>query len=128
MIKRVDMSRPGNVDEYIALFDDEHKQDFLRQLRDLSRIAAPTAGEGIKWGSPAYFLDTILFSFAGYTRHANFVFTPSAKEAFSARLDDFDTGKGSIKLPYDRDIPADLLTEMITYRIREFEVDGIKWM
>lgn len=128
MIKRVDLSKPGTVDEYIATFDSESQRDFLTQLRDLSREHAPTAGEGIKWGNPAYFLDSILFVFAGYTHHANFVFTPSTKEAFADRLSGFDTGKGSIKLPYDEEIPAELLAEMIGYRIREFEVDGVKWM
>ncbi|MGV2820165.1 MULTISPECIES: iron chaperone [Brevibacterium] len=128
MIKRVDLSRPGNVDEYIATFDSVEQQDFLRHLRDLSREHAPTAGEGLKWGNPAYFLDTILFAFAGYQRHANVVFTPSTKDAFADRLTDFDTGKGSIRLPYDEEIPDALLAEMIAYRIREFEVDGVKWM
>lgn len=128
MIKRIDLSRPGNVDEYIASFEDTERQDFLRRLRDLSRANAPTAGEGLKWGSPSYFLDTILFAFAGYNEHANFVFTPSTKAAFADRLTGFDTGKGSIRLYYDREIPGDLLAEMIAYRIREFEVDGVTWM
>lgn len=128
MIKRIDLSRPGNVDEYIATFEDAQKQDFLRRLRDLSRASAPTAGEGLKWGNPTYFLDTILFAFAGYSNHANVVFTPSTMEAFADRLSDYETGKGSIKLYYDRAIPVELLTEMIAYRIREFEVDGVTWM
>ncbi|RAG65776.1 DUF1801 domain-containing protein, partial [Burkholderia multivorans] len=99
-----------------------------RHQRVLSREHALTAGEGLKWGNPAYFLDTILFAFAGYQRHANVVFTPSTKDAFADRLTDFDTGKGSIRLPYDEEIPDALLADMIAYRIREFEVDGVKWM
>ncbi|GGC29736.1 hypothetical protein GCM10010974_10400 [Brevibacterium sediminis] len=66
--------------------------------------------------------------FAGYKKHANVVSTPSTKDVFADRLQDFDTGKGSIKLPYDGEIPTELLTEMIAHRIREFEVDGVKWM
>lgn len=128
MSKRVDQSRPSDVDEYIAGFDDVSKQDFLRRLRDLSRANAPTAAESLKWSTPAYSLDTILFVFAGYALHANFVFTPSTKDAFADRLSGFDTGKGSIKLYYDREVPVDLLAEMIAHRIREFEVDGVKWM
>ncbi|AOP54996.1 MAG: iron chaperone [Brevibacterium aurantiacum] len=117
-----------NVDDYIAGCDDEYKRGFLARLRDLSRSAAPTAEEGTKWGNPAYSLDTILFAFAGYAKHANFVFTPSTKEAFADQLGDFDTGKGSIKLYYDREIPTDLLSQMIAHRIHEAEVDGVKWM
>ena len=121
-------SKPASVDEYIASFDDEQHRDFLTRLRELSRAAAPQAEESLRWGSPAYALDSILFVFAGYKKHANVVFTPSTKEAFADRLQDFDTGKGSIKLPYDDEIPTELLTEMIAHRIREFEVDGVKWM
>lgn len=121
-------SKPASVDEYIASFDDEQHRDFLTRLRELSRAAAPQAEESLRWGSPAYALDSILFVFAGYKKHANVVFTPSTKEAFADRLQDFDTGKGSIKLPYGDEIPTELLTEMIVHRIREFEVDGVKWM
>lgn len=53
---------------------------------------------------------------------------PSTKEAFADQLGDFDTGKGSIKLYYDREIPTDLLSQMIAHRIHEAEVDGVKWM
>lgn len=121
-------SKPTTVDEYIASFDGELNRAFLTRLRELSRAAAPQAEESLKWSSPAYAFGSILFVFAGYKRHANFVFTPSTKEAFADRLQDFDTGKGSIKLPYDDEIPTELLTEMIAHRIREFEVDGVKWM
>lgn len=121
-------AKPGTVDEYIATFADERHREFLNRLRDLSLNHVPQATEGLKWGNPAYSLDTILYVFAGYSKHANFVFTPSTKEAFADRLQDFETGKGSIKLPYDGEIPTELLTEMIAFRLREFEVDGVKWM
>lgn len=127
MIKRVDLNQPGNVDEYIGGFVDEETRDFLRTLRDLCLANAPGAGEGLKWGSPAYFRDTILFMFSGFEQHAKVTFTPSTKEAFATRLADFETGEGSVGLPYDRDIPADLLAEMMTYRFRWWEVDGITW-
>lgn len=123
-----DRTRPGSVDEYIASFADRSHRDFLTRLRELCRAEAPTAAESLKWGNPAYSLGTILFMFAGYSKHANFAFTPSTKDAFIHRLGDFETGKGTIKMPYDRDIPTELLSEMIAHRIRECEVDGVKWM
>lgn len=120
-------SKPTTVDEYIGSFD-EPTQSFLARLRALSREAAPQATEGLRWGSPAYFVDTILFVFAGYARHANFVFTPSTKAAFSAELSEFTTGKGSIQLPYDQPVPCELLKRMIAHRIVEFDTDGVRWM
>lgn len=125
---RADVTRPETVDGYIATFTDAHHREFLTRLRLLSREQVPQATESLKWGNPAYSLDTILFVFAGYSKHANFAFTPSTKEAFAGRLQGFDTGKGSIKLPYEREIPTELLAEMIAFRLREFEVDGVKWM
>lgn len=121
-------AKPETVDDYIAAFTEAHHREFLTRLRHLSRDLVPQATESLKWGNPAYSLDTILFAFAGYAKHANFVFTPSTKAAFADQLQDFDTGKGSIKLPYGQETPTELLAEMIAFRLREFEVDGVKWM
>lgn len=121
------MAKPQTVDEYISS-SPKVAQARLRELRELSLAGAPQATEGIKWGQPAYSLDTILFVFAGYKQHANLVFTPSTREAFSADLTQFRTGKGSVQLPYDEPLPTELLGRMIAYRIDEFEQDGILWM
>lgn len=88
----------------------------------------PHATETLKWGAPAYAVETILFIFAGYAKHANFVFTPSTLEAFAGELSEFSTGKGSVQLPYAEPIPVELLGRMIGYRVTEFETQGIRWM
>ncbi|MCW2134449.1 iron chaperone [Arthrobacter sp. VKM Ac-2550] len=111
------------VDEYIGSFP-ESVQPRLRELRKISRAGAPIAAEGLKSGNPAYSLGTILFIFSGHQKHANFVFTPSTLAAFSDRLAGYKTGKGSVQLPYDEPVPADVLGMMIAYRIREYEKDG----
>jgi uncharacterized protein YdhG (YjbR/CyaY superfamily) len=97
-------------------------------LRDLSCVHAPEADETLKWGAQAYAVETILFVFAGYTKHANFVFTPSTREALDGELSGFRTGKGSVQLPYADSIPTGLLGRMMDYRVKEFEADGIRWM
>lgn len=123
------MTNPTMIDEYIASHD-EPAATLLRELRALSRDAAPATTEAIKWGSPAYVhpQGTIMFVFSGHKQHANVTFTPSTREAFAAELAAFETGKGSVKLPYDRPVPVELLRRMITHRIEEFEQDGVNWM
>lgn len=121
------VNKPSTVDEYLDAFPDT-AQALLRQLREISRAGAPNAVEGLKWGSPAYSLDTILFVFSGHKSHANFVFTPSTREAFAKELTAFKTGKGSVQLPYTEPVPSELLNKMIQYRLKEFETDGVKWM
>lgn len=123
------MTKPTTVDEYIAAREDL-AVGMLRELRALSLEAAPETTEALKWGSPAYLhpRGTILFVYSAHTQHANFTFTPSTREAFDAELAGFETGKGSVKLPYRTEVPAQLLRRMIAYRIEEYEQRGMRWM
>lgn len=81
------MGGHGSVGEHIDSFDMPARV-LLRHLRELSRAAAPDATEALKWGDPAYVHEdgVILFLFSGFKAHANFVFTPSTRQAFSDEL------------------------------------------
>lgn len=122
------MTRPTTVDEYLATFAEPGRAR-LAELRALAREAVPAATETLKWGNPAWLHPdgVILFVLSGHARHANLVFTPSTREAFADRLAAFDTGKGSVKLPYADPVPAELLSAMIAHRVHEHEVDGVGW-
>lgn len=122
------MTKPTSIDDYIAAHE-EPARSRLQELHRLAQAAAPEAIEAIKWGSPAYLHSkgTILFIVTAHAKHANVTLTPTAREAFDDELSDFETGKGSVKIPYDHEVPSDLLRRMITYRIREFEDDGVMW-
>ncbi|MCX5535498.1 DUF1801 domain-containing protein [Streptomyces sp. NBC_00006] len=123
------MSKAETTDDYYEGFGGQGRE-LLEQVRTLAHEAVPEAAEAIKWGTPAWIhpSGTILFMVNGYTKHANVVFTPSTRAAFDADLADFTTGKGSVKLPYGRPVPGDLLRRMIAYRVREHEVEGVRWM
>jgi uncharacterized protein YdhG (YjbR/CyaY superfamily) len=123
------MARPQSIDDYLGGFTGQDRE-LLEQLRALAHEAAPKATEAIKWGYPAWVhpSGTILFMVSGHAKHANITFTPSTREAFDADLADFSTGKGSIKFPYGRPVPDDLLRRMIEFRVREHEDDGVLWM
>lgn len=117
------------VEEYLDTLTTERHERMV-ELVDLARRAAPQATGAIRWGHPAFLHadGVILFTLSGHARHANVVFTPSTKNAFTDELADLETGKGSVKLPYDAEVPTDLLRRMIAYRIDEHEVHGIGWM
>jgi uncharacterized protein YdhG (YjbR/CyaY superfamily) len=70
----------------------------------------------------------ILFMLSAHKAHASVAFTPSTREAFAEQLTGFETGKGTVKLPYDQPPPTALLKAMIEHRVIEFERDGMKWM
>jgi uncharacterized protein YdhG (YjbR/CyaY superfamily) len=123
------MPRPASVDDYIDALPPVAREH-LNELRTLSREAAPNANEAIKWGYPAYVhaKGVILFMFSGHKNHVSVAFTPSTRTAFDDELTRYETGKGTVSLPYGDPVPSDLLRRMIAYRIREFENDGVKWM
>ena len=122
-------SRPTTIDEHLASLEDPARSR-LAELRALVREELPAASEAIKWGNPAFLhpRGTILLVISTHKAHANFTVTPSAKEAFAAELEGIESGKGSVKLPYDRPIPEDLLRRMARHRLAEFEQDGVNWM
>ena len=122
-------SRPTTIDEHLASLEDPARSR-LAELRALVREELPAASEAIKWGNPAFLhpRGTILLVISTHKAHANFTVTPSAKEAFAAELEGLESGKGSVKLPYDRPIPEDLLRRMARHRLAEFEQDGVNWM
>lgn len=121
--------KPTTVDEYINSFSGEQKAKLI-ELRKIIREALPNTDEALKWGSPAT-LDKdgmILVAFSGHKNHMNLVATPSTKEALQAELSDYETGKGSVKLSYDKPVPAELIEKFVLYRAKEYRQDGAKWM
>lgn len=122
-------ARPSTVNDYVDALPDP-AGDRMAALRELIRSAAPDLVEDIKWGAPAFLHadGVIMLMMSAHKAHVSVAFTPSTRESFAAELGAFGTGKGSIKLGYDDDIPTDLLARMIRHRIREYEDDGVKWM
>jgi uncharacterized protein YdhG (YjbR/CyaY superfamily) len=123
------MAKPTRVDEYCAGLANPAAQ-LIGQLRALAKDVAPRASEEIKWSYPAIVhpTGTILFMFSAHKNHASIAFTPSTREAFAADLTGYETGKGTVKLPYTEPVPIDLLRRMIEYRVTEVEQHGVTWM
>lgn len=122
------MSKPTNVYEYIDSFSGNQK-DRLAEVRNIIRDALPGTHEELKWGAPATVESDgmILIIFSGHKNHMNFVVTPSSKQAFESELQGYETGKGSLKLPYDAALPAELIKKMTMFRAQEYRERGVKW-
>lgn len=121
--------KPKTVDEYIDSFPKDQKAK-LAEIRRIIRTALPDTSEALKWGAPAT-LDKdgmILVVFSGHKMHMNLVGTPSTREAMQIELSDYETGKGSVKLSYDKPLPAKLIEKFVLCRAKEYREDGVKWM
>jgi uncharacterized protein YdhG (YjbR/CyaY superfamily) len=113
-----DKRTPKTIDEYIAGFPKD-VQEILEKIRLTIRKAAPDAGETIKYGMPTFTFKGNLVYFAAFKSHIGFYPPPSGLEKFKNELSAYAGPKGSLKFPLDKPIPYDLISEIVTFRVKE---------
>ena len=106
------------IDNYISKFPNEI-QDILENIREVIRKEAPWAEETINYDIPTFVLNGNLVHFGAFKRHLGFYPTPSGITAFSKELAEYETAKGSVKFPFNKPIPYDLIGAIIKFRVRE---------
>lgn len=112
------MTVPASVDEYIAALPVERRAAVVL-LRQTVAAAAPEATETIAYGMPAFRSHggQFLVSFAAYKRHYSlFPASEAVVAALGEQLAPYLAGKGTIRFPADRPVPADLVTEVVKVR------------
>jgi uncharacterized protein YdhG (YjbR/CyaY superfamily) len=121
------MTKPTTVTDYIEAAPEEAR-DKLHELRALLKKVAPTATEKMKWGTPVLEEGRILFSYAAYKSHLNFMPTRSSLEPFQEELAGYKTGRDTIQLPYDQPLPRELIERIAQYRVKEVAEEDALWM
>jgi uncharacterized protein YdhG (YjbR/CyaY superfamily) len=119
--------RPTTVADYIDMAP-RQAQAKLRELRAILKKVAPKARETLKWGSPVFEEGRILFSFAAFKSHINFMPTGPAMKPFKKELAKYTTGKDTIQLPYDKPLPKKLIRRIAAFRAKEVREKDSKWM
>jgi uncharacterized protein YdhG (YjbR/CyaY superfamily) len=91
----------------------------------LSRKIAPTAREELKWNLPDYVLgeNTNLWTLQNFKNHCSLRFSPEffATQKAMVEAAGETTGAGFVKLPYDRELPTELLTSLMRARISYYQ-------
>jgi uncharacterized protein YdhG (YjbR/CyaY superfamily) len=119
--------KAATIADYIAAAP-RPAQKNLRELYALLKKAAPKATEAIKWSVPVFEEGRILFAFAAFESHVNFMPTPATLEAFEAELAKFTTGKGSIQFPHGAPLPKTLITKLAKHRLKDVRENDARWM
>jgi len=119
--------KPTTIAEYIDLAPIEAKER-LWELYEILKKVVPEAREAIKWGSPVFEAERILFAFAAFKSHLNFMPTPSAMKPFAKELTKYTTGKGSIQFTYDKPLPKTLIRKIAAFRVKELKEKDVRWM
>ena len=103
--------KPRTIDDYIEA-QDPSIQPKLREIRSVIRSAVPEAEERISWSMPTYWKGRNLIHFAASKKHIGLYPGGEATTAFAKELEGFDISKGTIRLPYDKDLPRELIMEI----------------
>ena len=121
------MPKRASVDDYFAQLSDVQRQH-LEALRELSREVDPEAREELKWNLPVYVRgkNTNLWMLQNFKNHCSLRFSP---EFFATQRPDveaagYDAGEGFIKLPYNRELPTQLLRALMHARVQDYERTG----
>ena len=103
--------KPESIDEYIAQ-QAESVQPRLRDIRETIRTAIPDAQEKISCSMPTFWKGQNLIHFAAFKKHIGLYPGGEAAEAFADRLTEYDTSKGTIRLPHSRELPLELIRDI----------------
>lgn len=100
-----------NIEEYISA-QDEAIRPRLQEVYKTIREAIPEAEERISWGMPTFWKGRNVIHFAAAKKHIGIYPGAEAVEAFAPRLADYQTSKGTIRLPNDKELPKGLIAEI----------------
>jgi uncharacterized protein YdhG (YjbR/CyaY superfamily) len=121
------MPKRASVDDFFEQLDDIQRPH-LQVLRVLSREADPTAREELKWNLPVYIRgsNTNLWMLQNFKKHCSLRFSPpffsTQKDAVEAA--GYEAGEGFVKLPYDRELPTELLKALMRARVEDYETSS----
>ncbi len=105
-------------EEYIANYP-KNVQVILKRLRIIIKNAAPKAEEAISYGIPTFKLNGNLVHFGAFTKHVGFYPASSGIRVFKKELAAYKTTKGTLQLPFDKPLPAGLISKIVKFRVRE---------
>ena len=121
------MPRRTSVDDFFVQLNDVQRPH-LEALRKLSRKADRKAREELRWNLPVYVRgqNTNLWMLQNFKHHCSLRFSPSffATQKAMVKAAGYAAGEGFIKLPYDRELPTQLLQALMQARIEDYEATG----
>ncbi len=107
------------MDDYLASVPPDARAALLK-LRKTIQAAAPRATEEISYQVPTFKHHGGLVAYAAFPDHCSFfVMSTELMSAHAAELEGYPVGKGSIRFPADKPLPATLVKKLVKARIVE---------
>jgi uncharacterized protein YdhG (YjbR/CyaY superfamily) len=125
MAKRIPKSEIAAVDAYIEAAPDPARSRLL-SLREAVRSEAPEAVERIAYGLPTWHFRENLIHLGAFARHVGIYPGPEAIVAFAHELAAYETSKGAIRVPYDAELPVELVRRITRWRVERVSGNAIE--
>ena len=113
--------KPQNIDDYISMQDEQY-QSVLREVRAVLRNALPEAEERISWSMPTYWKGRNIIHFAASKNHLGLYPGDEATAAFAKELSGLGVSKGTIRVPYDQPLPAELIERIAKWCYEKYAI------
>jgi uncharacterized protein YdhG (YjbR/CyaY superfamily) len=111
-------------DDYLAAVP-EPARTTLEKLRGMIRSAAPETTETISYRLPTFkYQGRPLVALGASKNHCALYLMGYIPPELEADLEKYDTGKGSIRFPADKPLPAALVRKVVNARIAQVESGG----
>jgi uncharacterized protein YdhG (YjbR/CyaY superfamily) len=109
-----------DIDRYLATVD-EPKRTTLEELRRSILAVIPDAEQCISYGMPAFKLQgKTVAGFAAFKNHLSYLpHSGSVLEKLADDLASYQGTKGSLHFAIDEQIPRELVTKLVSARMRE---------
>ena len=115
------MTPAKDFDEYLAAVP-EPARTTLEKLRGTIRAAVPEATETISYRMPTFkYRGKPLVALAAAKDHCSLHLMGYIPAELEPDLEKYDTGKGSIRFPSDRPLPATLVRKVVKVRVAQVE-------
>ena len=108
----------NTIDEYIVTCSEEI-QPKLRRLRKIILDSSSELTEKISWGMPTFYFKGNIIHFAAHKKHIGLYCGPETIQHFIDKLQSYKTSKGTIQIPNDRELDADLIQSIVRYNVEE---------
>ncbi|HYM16604.1 MAG TPA: DUF1801 domain-containing protein [Dehalococcoidia bacterium] len=94
----------------------------LRELRAIVRAEVPAAEEVISYQMPTFRHHGMLVSFAAFKAHVGlFALSSTFLNAFQDEVAPYQSGKGTLRLPYGQAVPVALIRKLVRARAQANE-------
>jgi uncharacterized protein YdhG (YjbR/CyaY superfamily) len=120
MAKKESMPNFKTVDDYIGS-QSEEAQVILKQLRSIINNSVPETVELTNYKVPSFTLvpgtkPEQQIMIVAYAKYVSFYPFQATINHFSDKLMGYDLGKGTVKFPFNKPLPKELIKQMVEFR------------